>query len=288
MSQIHPHIRGIYGFLKRQNIEYFFHSKDFMSVLIECGLEGFWKNAVQRAKEHALIMYLDTNGKNANDDGFMSLLNKIYYHNKIDLLVFLDRILNVYINTGNIENFNYDEFKQILVNCGFEDVEIEKMEIWKLEPTIRKKEVSINEEDNFALGTLNHLENSVMHKIYEEIIANPTRYHKESRSITPQRKKAVKIRDDFTCQICNEEFEEDELEVDHILPYGAGGSNEEYNLMALCGECNGNKSAKLDYYRSTEGKLKIMDNIKEFVKTLPIIHDFGDWLEKMGDKRRRK
>lgn len=31
-----------------------------------------------------------------------------------------------------------------------------------------------------------------------------------------------------------------------------------------------------------------MENIKEFVKTLPIIHDFGDWLEKIGDKRRRK
>ncbi len=40
--------------------------------------------------------------------------------------------------------------------------------------------------------------------------------------------------------------------------------------------------------RIDEDKFKLMENIKEFVKTLPIIHDFGDWLEKIGDKRRRK
>ncbi len=158
-----------------------------------------------------------------------------------------------------------------------------------LESTEQDIEVDVKEKGGkFALGTLNHLEQSLIHKIYEEIIANPTKYHKESRSITPQRKKAVKVRDDYICQICNEEFEEDELEVDHIFPYGAGGSNEEYNLMPLCQECNGNKSAKLDYYRSNEGKFKIMENIHKFVKTLPMIHDFGAWLEKIGDKRRRK
>jgi len=135
---------------------------------------------------------------------------------------------------------------------------------------------------------LNHLEKSLTFKIYEEIIVNPTHYHKKLPDITPQRKKAVKIRDKCICQICNEEFKEEELEIDHILPYGAGGSNEEYNLMALCIECNGNKSARLDYYRSEEGKLKLMENIKEFAKTLPMIHNFGNWLEKIGDKRRRK
>lgn len=81
--------------------------------------------------------------------------------------------------------------------------------------------------------------------------------------------------------------DEEELQIDHIFPYGAGDSNEEINLMALCEECNRNKSARLDYYRSEEGKLKVMENIREFVKILPGMHDFGDWLEKMGDKRRR-
>ena len=58
--------------------------------------------------------------------------------------------------------------------------------------------------------------------------------------------------------------------------------------MGICRECNANKSAKLDYYRSEEGKIKLMENIKVIVKTLPMIHDFGVWLEKMGDKRRHK
>ncbi|MFX1396160.1 MAG: HNH endonuclease [Promethearchaeota archaeon] len=167
---------------------------------------------------------------------------------------------------------------------AFLEVTIERLELDKDEQDLS---VDGKKEDS-SLGTLTNLENSLIHKIYEEIIANPNQYHKESRSITPQRKKAVKLRDNLICQICNEIFEEAELEIDHILPYAAGGSNEEYNLMALCQECNGNKTNKLDYYRRDEGKFKLMENIKSFVKTLPMIHDFGNWLVKMGDKRRRK
>lgn len=176
--------------------------------------------------------------------------------------------------------------------CGREELHLVMGDLKVVHDNLEKgyetvAEAKPEQSDN-SLGTLNHLENSLIHKIYEEIIANPTRYHKESRNFTPQRKQAVKIRDDLTCQICNEEFEENDLEVDHIFPHGAGGSNEEYNLMAICRECNANKSAKLDYYRSEEGKIKLMENIKAFAKTLLMIHDFGVWLEKMGDKRRRK
>ena len=52
--------------------------------------------------------------------------------------------------------------------------------------------------------------------------------------------------------------------------------------------CNDDKGASLKYYRSEEGRYKICDNIKEFVRSLPIIDNFGTWLKNFGDAKRRK
>lgn len=136
-------------------------------------------------------------------------------------------------------------------------------------------------------GTIEYLEESFVHNIYDFVLKNPTLWKKNTRGITLQRKKYIKLRDKFRCQFCGDLFKEEELVVDHIFPHSLGGSNEEYNLMALCTECNEDKSASLNYYRSEEGRYKIFDNIKEFVRTLPIIDDFGKWLKKFGDARRR-
>ena len=55
------------------------------------------------------------------------------------------------------------------------------------------------------------------------------------------------------------------------------------SLSLYPNRCNGDKSASLKYYRSEEGRYKICDNIKEFVRTFPIIDDFGKWLKNFGD-----
>ena len=267
--RVNPGIKSLYAFLKKYDIEKFFLTKNFEIVLMELNLDEQWEKIRGIVVEKSGINVLLAGYTGYDDEAFKYLLNLLFLRAKPVFLGILDHIIESFISNKNIDDFDYDELRQRLVDCGFESVEIEKMEIWELESTIKKKEVRIKEVDNLALGTLNNLETSLIHKIYEEIIANPTSYHKESRSITSQRKKAVKMRDDLTCQICNEEFEEDELEVDHILPYSAGGSNEEYNLMVLCEECNGNKSARLDYYRSKEGKFKLMENIKVFVTANP-------------------
>jgi len=61
-------------------------------------------------------------------------------------------------------------------------------------------------------------------------------------------------------------FNEEDLDIDHIFPYGFGGSNEETNLMTVSRICNRNKSASLEYFKRKEGKLKLLENIKYFVK----------------------
>lgn len=141
----------------------------------------------------------------------------------------------------------------------------------------------IETKDNF----LEQLENLLANMIYIQVISNPEIYANDSRYITNQRKKTVKNRDNYLCQICGNEFTENELVTDHIYPYSLGGSNFPINLMALCKECNINKNARLVYFRSKEGKQKIKLNIADFVRNLPILTSFGKWIEEMSQYRRK-
>ena len=46
------------------------------------------------------------------------------------------------------------------------------------------------------------------------------------------------------CKVCNEHFELNEMEADHITPWHEGGKTDEKNCQMLCKECNRRKSGK--------------------------------------------
>lgn len=50
----------------------------------------------------------------------------------------------------------------------------------------------------------------------------------------------------FRCELCGISADQKALEVDHILPRNKGGSDETYNLQALCYSCNASKRDKDD------------------------------------------
>lgn len=52
-------------------------------------------------------------------------------------------------------------------------------------------------------------------------------------------------RDAFTCRYCGRKSPEAILEIDHILPKSADGSDEPENLVTACYECNRGKGARL-------------------------------------------
>ena len=162
------------------------------------------------------------------------------------------------------------------------EIAIEKCNSIDLEES---EEIIVDVKD-FKSATLANLELMLVDLIYNHVLLSPSAFS-QSRNITIERKKDVKKRDKCICQICQEIFKEEELQVDHIFPYSLGGSNQVYNLMAICKECNQDKSNRLDYYRGDEGREKIRNSIMNLVRTLPMITDFQDWLIKMGDKRRR-
>lgn len=52
-------------------------------------------------------------------------------------------------------------------------------------------------------------------------------------------------RDNFTCSYCGKRPPDVLLEVDHIIPRAAGGSDDADNLTTACWECNSGKSDRL-------------------------------------------
>ena len=49
-------------------------------------------------------------------------------------------------------------------------------------------------------------------------------------------------RDDYRCQQCQKQLQDNEVEFDHIIPIAKGGSSEEHNLRLTCFDCNRDKS----------------------------------------------
>lgn len=58
-------------------------------------------------------------------------------------------------------------------------------------------------------------------------------------------RKAVFLRDLYTCQYCNEPFAVKDLTLDHVLPLSKGGKTEWENIVTACKKCNWSKGDKL-------------------------------------------
>lgn len=71
--------------------------------------------------------------------------------------------------------------------------------------------------------------------------------NKNQRSLmTPALRNKIKVRDNYTCQICGKHMpDEVGLHIDHIIPIAKGGKSVESNLQVLCSKCNGSKSDKM-------------------------------------------
>ena len=53
-------------------------------------------------------------------------------------------------------------------------------------------------------------------------------------------------RDNYTCQQCGKHLSDDEIEIDHVIPWTAGGSSDEPNLRTLCRKCNRKKRDQIE------------------------------------------
>ena len=67
----------------------------------------------------------------------------------------------------------------------------------------------------------------------------------ERQSISLKTRFEIFKRDNFTCRYCGRHAPDVELEVDHVVPVAKGGTNEFFNLVTSCYECNHGKSNRL-------------------------------------------
>lgn len=57
----------------------------------------------------------------------------------------------------------------------------------------------------------------------------------------PVSRRAVLVRDAYTCQYCAKQFPRADLTLDHVLPRSRGGKNTWENIVTACKSCNGKK-----------------------------------------------
>lgn len=61
------------------------------------------------------------------------------------------------------------------------------------------------------------------------------------RNMSPKLRFEILRRDGFTCQYCGKTGTDKELEIDHVVPFSKGGTNDEGNLITACFDCNRGK-----------------------------------------------
>ena len=72
----------------------------------------------------------------------------------------------------------------------------------------------------------------------------PQDKEKRSRHIAASVRVSVLHRDGYKCVFCGRSAKQVQLEVDHIVPFSKGGSNDLSNLQTLCFDCNRGKGAR--------------------------------------------
>lgn len=85
---------------------------------------------------------------------------------------------------------------------------------------------------------------SVPSKADKVSIPRPS-HPKKSRSIPLSVRLDVLTRDGYKCVYCGRSSQQIDLEIDHIIPYSKGGSNQIDNLQSLCFDCNRGKGARI-------------------------------------------
>jgi HNH endonuclease len=78
-----------------------------------------------------------------------------------------------------------------------------------------------------------------------EPFTETTKKRRISRYIPRDIMLKVVRRDNYKCQICGINLNDDELEFDHKIPFVKDGPTDEYNLRLACFNCNRSKGTKL-------------------------------------------
>lgn len=96
--------------------------------------------------------------------------------------------------------------------------------------------------NELSQGEVDELIDLCASKLDQELARNRFKHRNFRRSpISGSTRFNVLKRAKHRCELCGVSADDRALDVDHILPKSKGGSDDEYNLQALCSLCNQNK-----------------------------------------------
>ena len=98
------------------------------------------------------------------------------------------------------------------------------------------------------------------------------------RNMSPKLRFEILRRDGFTCQYCGKTGTEKELEIDHVVPFSKGGTNDEGNLITSCFDCNrGKRDTEIipshDITKTTTTKISNKNDPPKFEKEYAVDFD---------------
>jgi len=110
-------------------------------------------------------------------------------------------------------------------------------------------------------------------------VAKTKRFFRVHKQTVTFSRKNIFIRDDYTCQYCNQQFEINKLTYDHVIPKSAwdwnkGSATSWTNIVTACTECNKKKSNRTPKQANMPLKTLPIRPAKH-IKYLPI-HEFLD------------
>jgi 5-methylcytosine-specific restriction endonuclease McrA len=91
-------------------------------------------------------------------------------------------------------------------------------------------------------GFVNHLNNSLDSQPNDNRMYLPSGTKPTKRSVSETKKKFVASKQSWKCGKCNSQLNHT-FEIDHITRLEYGGTNDVDNLIALCRNCHGEKTA---------------------------------------------
>ena len=187
---------------------------------------------------------------------------KKYSNKQIIRQDFLEEVLGWYIDYAEKEYSSIDDYLAVHIYSVDERVKINKYTddvfnwIQKVFPKYYKEMRGL--KWGILYNQYNHIENDksdevarlmadedVTNKkgIFEYILSGNEKYL-NIRAFDDRIKRKVYEDQNGICLSCNEHFEIDEMEADHIIPWSKGGKTEIENCQMLCKKCNRTKSDK--------------------------------------------
>lgn len=135
--------------------------------------------------------------------------------------------------------------KKLIRKLGFEEIDFSQMYF----PRFEFLYVSPGGNSSMNCEIVMDLENLNKFVVYlSEIVKFKKTAAGQRALMTSQLREKIKMRDNYTCQICGLSIEQEPnllLEIDHIIPISKNGLTIESNLQTLCWRCNRKKGGKL-------------------------------------------